>query len=535
MKRKNLLGSFFGFIALICSFVTIACLLLKAWLPFGIFLVFSFITFIIFIKFRSIELKNIFKSRQFRYGFNVTVSILGIIGIVVFINIIVSQKIDKSIDITKFKHYSISEQSKQILKNLDREINVIAFFKDTNPEKQLVQEQLEAYQRENKLINVVFKNPELQIDLKEKYDIRIDGTTVFDSGDRFERVTVVNEQAFTTAILKLIQGITQKVYFLTGHDEHGIDGSSNFRYSQVKTELEKVNYAVHQLSLLKETRVPEDCDVLIIAGPKKPIKTQEIRLIDRYLKNNGKLLLLLDPSMNTVEDIHSGLVSLMQKWGVKIGNDLVIDRQHFYVFSQGSIGLNLNFIYHEITQHYVNETIPFIYCRSVTPYEDKQDRLSVKTILETKSSVGISWAETERVADGTFSSNGYTPNIDIPGPVPVGVIVEKKKDEVNSENKATTTRIVVIGDSDFATDAIFATGNPDVPAYAPFISSLINWLSFDEQLISIDKPNPKSEILRKMNINQMRVIQVISVFLLPILIFISGLVVWWYRREGGTQ
>ncbi len=535
MKGRDLLGSFFGFIALICSFVAIASIFLKAWLPFGIFLFISIITFGIFIKFRSIELKNLIKSRQFRYGLNVAVSIIGIIGIAVFINIIVSQKIDRSIDITKFKHYSISEQSKQILRNLDKKINVIAFFKDTNPEKSLVQEQLEAYQRENKLINVVFKNPELQIDLKEKYDIRIDGTTVFDSGDRFERVTIVNEQAFTTAILKLIQGITQKVYFLTGHGEHGIDGSSNFRYSQVKTELEKVNYTVHQLTLLKETKVPDDCDVLIIAGPKKPIKKQEIRMIDRYLKNNGKLLLLLDPSLNSVEDIQSELVSLMQKWGVKIGNDFVIDRQHFYVFSQGAIGLNLNFIYHEITQHYVNETIPFIYCRSVSPYQDNQDKLNVKTILETKSSVGISWAETERDADGTFSLNGYTPNTDIPGPVSVGVIVEKKKDKVRSDSKTTPTRIVVIGDSDFATDAIFATDNPDVPAYAPFISSVINWLSYDEELISINKPNPKSEILRKMNINQMRVVQVISVFLLPILIFIAGLVVWWYRREGGTQ
>ena len=535
MKGKDLLGSFFGFIALICSFVTIACLFLNTWLPFGIFLLISLITFGIFIKFRSIQLNNLFRSRQFRYGFNVAVSLIGIIGIALFINIIVSQSIDKSIDITRFKHYSISVQSKQILKNLDKEINVIAFFKDTNPDKSLVQEQLEAYQRESKFINVVFKNPELQIDLIEKYDIRIDGTTVFDSGERFEKVTIVNEQAFTTAILKLIQDITQNVYFLTGHGEHGIDGSSNFRYSQVKNELEKINYTVHQLTLLKETRVPKDCDVLVIAGPNKPIKSQEIRMIDRYLKNNGKLLLLLDPSINTVEDIHSGLVKLMQKWGVKIGNDLVIDRQHFYVFSQGAIGLNLNFIYHEITQHYVNETIPFIYCRSVSPSDENQDKFSVKTILETKSSVGISWAETERDVDGTFSSNGFTPNTDIPGPVSVGVIVEKKNAEARSDSETTPTRIVIIGDSDFATDAIFATDNPDVPAYAPFISSIINWLSYDVELISIDKPNPKSEILRKMNSNQRIVVQIISVFLLPILIFIAGLVVWWYRREGGTQ
>ncbi|RKU31363.1 hypothetical protein C6497_02395 [Candidatus Poribacteria bacterium] len=534
MKGKELLSPFFGFIALICSFVTIACLFLNTWLPFGIFLLISLITFGIFIRFRSIELKNLFTSRQFRYGLNVAVSLIGIIGIALFINIIVSQNIDKSIDITKFRHYSISAQSKQILKNLDQEINVIAFFKDTNPERSLVQEQLEAYQRESKLINVVFNNPELQIASTEKYDIRIDGTTVFDSGDRFEKVTIVNEQAFTTAILKLIQDLTQKVYFLTGHGEHGIDGSSNFRYSQVKTELEKVNYSVHQLSLLKETRVPDDCDVLVIAGPKNPINTQELRMIDRYLKNNGKLLLLLDPSIKSVDDIHSGLVKLMQKWGVKIGNDLVIDRQHFYVFSEGSIGLNLNFIYHEITQHYVNETIPFIYCRSVSPSDENKDKLSVKTILQTKSAVGISWAETERDQDGTFSSNGFTPNTDLPGPVSVGVLVEKDNTEIRSDTETTPTRIVVIGDSDFATDAIFATDNPDVPAYAPFISSIINWLSYDEELIVVDKPNPKSEILRMMNDNQERVVQVISVFLLPILIFIAGLVVWWYRREGGT-
>ena len=534
MQKRNVAGPVFGFLALIFCFVWIASLFLKAWLVFWICLILCIVSLAVFACLRFKEFANFFVSRQLRYGANVALSILGVIGIAVFVNVIVTQRFDKRIDITKLQRYSLSEQTEQILKKLDKKVEVIAFFRNSNPWKPQAEHWLKLYQYETKFLTVSFKDPDIENTFVEKYGIELDGTTVFDDGKRSEKVTVVDEQKFTSALLKIIQNRTKKVYFLTGHGERRIDDLTNNGYNQVKTELEKQNYAVHSLTLLKQDGIPTDCDTLVIAGPKKPLMPQEIQKIEKYLKENGKLLLLLDPTLNSTEDVNHRLVQLIKKWGVKVGNDLVYDRVNFYLFG-GNVALDLRFEPHEITRYFFTESIPFISCRSISPMDNRQNNLNVQSIAKTKSRNGISWAETEREVDGTFSDNGYTIGVDTPGPVSIAVAVEQQNDE-NTVNKETSTptRIVVFGDSDFAKDGLFATGNPDIPAYAPIFVSIINWLTLDEDLIAIVQPDLKGQILRKMNDHQVRLVKITSVFLIPLIVFIAGIVVWWFRREGGT-
>lgn len=536
MARKDVSGPLFGFLTLILCFVSISCFFLKAWVVFWICLVLCIISLTVLVLLRFTEFVNFFVSRQLRHGANVALSILGVIGIAVFVNVIVVQRFDKRVDLTELRLHSLSEQTKQILKTLDKKVGIIAFFSDeTSPLAVHAKERLELYQRESELINVTFKDPNIDPAFIQKYNLQFDRTIIFESKDRVEKVTTVDEQKFTSALLKIIQNKTKKVYFLSGHGEHGIGGTTNNRYRQVRTELEKQNYEVLSHSLLKDPRIPGDCDVLVVAGPTKPLMPQGIEIIEKYLAKNGKLFLLLDPSPNSVEGINHGLVQLMKKWGVKIGNDLVYDRVNFYLLLGGHNALHLQFEPHDITRYFFQEQIPFIYCRSVTPSDEIPNNLTVKTIAKTLGPKGISWAETERAADGTFSENGYTAGVDMPGPVSIAVAVEQEKASNTVDKKeSTSTRIVIFGDSDFATDTHFATNNPDIPAYAPLFPSIINWLTLDEDLIAIAPPDLQGQILRRMTRQDAGIVQITSVFLIPLIVFISGIVVWWLRREGGA-
>lgn len=539
MKKKNTVAPLFGFLTLIFSFITVACIFLKAWVTFWIFLVLLLVTFTVFVSLRLQEFVDFFKSRQLRYGANVALSSVGVVGIAVFVNVIIVQRFDKRADLTDSKRYSLSEQTKLILKQLDKEVNIIALYTDENSLHALhAKDILELYSRESKEITLTMKNPNADTALIAKYGLDYDGTIVFESKDRIEKITVVDEQKFTSALLRIIQDKTKKVYFLSGHGEHGIDGSTNYRYRQVRIELEKQNYEVLTHSLLKEQRIPIDCDVLVIAGPTKPISVKGVEIIEDYLAKNGKLLLLLDPSTNSTQDVNLELVKLMKNWGVKVGNNVVIDQQHFFPWLGGTASLDLQFEPHDITRYFFQEQIPFVFCRSVMPLEEIPDNLSVKSIAKTKSPKGISWAETTQEVDGKFSSNGYTDGVDIPGPLSIAVAVEQRTN-ANSDNSETSTptRIVVFGDSDFATDTYFATNNPDlpdIPAYKPLFPSIVNWLTLDEDLITIVPPDLSNEVLRKMNVHQIRLVQLTSVFLIPLIVFITGMVVWWRRREGET-
>ena len=525
--NKRVTGPLLGFLTLIFSFIAIASWIFQARLVFWICLLLALVSLAIFARVRFADFMNFFISRQARYGANVALSIVGIIGIVVFVNAIVVQRFDKKADLTKLQLYTLSEQTQTVLKDLKKEIRVIAFFSDdTSQSAARAKDMLELYQRETEFLTISFKNPYIDLQLRDKYQLRYDGTIIFDSEDRYEKVTAVEEQKFTSAILKLIRDETKKVYFLVGHKEHEISDFNNNGYSEVQTELENQNYAAFPLSLLTEPDIPADCELLVIAGPKNPLRRNEIDIVAKYLKRNGKLLLMLDPSVASTEDVNRGLVGLMKRWGIAIGNDLVIDETQFVPLF-GPRAPVPGFELHEITRS-MRDPVAFPVTRSVTPITDRASNLSVKSLAKTIGGTDDSWGEKQRGTDGTFSGAfTYTLGADTPPPVSVAVAAEQKIDQ-NSDGNASRspTRIVVFGDSDFAVNAAFREANRDL-----FLST-INWLTLEEDLIAIRPIDLQGQTLRQMRVHDIRLVQITSVFLIPSIVFIAGLIVWWQRRKG---
>ena len=523
--QKKITGPLFGFLTLIFGFIAVAGWIFRSQPIFWIALLLTVGSLVIFARLRFSDFMNFFVSRQARYGANVALSIVGVIGIAVFINVIVVQQFDRKVDLTQLQLYTLSEQTQTILSNLEKDIKITAFFTDNHLQAARVRDMLELYQRETDSLTVSFKNPEIDIELSNKYNISWDGTTIFESGERQERVTVVEEQKFTSAILKLIRDETKRIYFLVGHEERGLDDFNNNGYSAFRAELENQNYAVAPLLLLTAPDLPTDCDALVIAGPKTALASHEIDIIAKYLKRNGKLLLMLDPSVTAGADVNRRLVRLMKGWGITIGNDVVIDKAQFIALfgPQAPVpGPEL----HEITRP-MRELVAFPYTRSVTPTAAVPAGLIVKSLARTVSGPQSSWAETERIPDGTFGDDFvYTAGVDTPAPVSVAVAAEQKVDENSDATAKGPTRIVVFGDSDFASNAFFRAPNRDL------LLSAINWLTLEDDLIAIRPIDLQGQTLRQMRAHDVRLVQITSVFLMPSLVFVAGLIVWWQRRKG---
>ena len=525
--NKRVTGPVLGFLTLIFSFIAIASWVFQAKLVFWISLLLALVSLVIFARLRFADFTNFFISRQARYGANVALSIFGVIGILVFLNAIVIRQFDKQIDLTQLQLYTLSEQTRTVLKDLKKEIRVIAFFSDDTSQSAVrVKDMLELYQRETDFMTFSFKNPYIDLQLSNKYQLRYDGTLIFESEDRYEKVTAVEEQKFTSAILKLIRDETKKVYFLVGHKEHEITDFNNEGYSEVRTELENQNYAAFSLSLLTEPDIPTDCELLVIAGPKNPLTRNEIDIVAKYLKRSGKLFLMLDPSVTSAEDVNRGLVGLMRRWGIAIGNDLVIDETQFVPLF-GPTAPVPGFELHEITRA-MRDPVAFPVTRSVTPITESAPNLSVKSLAKTVGGTDDSWGERQRDTDGTFSGSfAYTPGTDAPPPVSVAAAVEQKVEQSSdTDTSRGPTRIVVFGDSDFAANAAFREANRDL-----FLST-INWLTLEEDLIAIRPIDLQGQTLRQMRVHDIRLVQITSVFLIPSIVFIAGLIVWWQRRKG---
>ena len=426
-----------GFLTLILLFAVLSSVLLRQRLAVWIFLVLGIASLTAFVILRRQAILRFFVSRQVRYGTNVGVAVLLVTGIAVIVNVIVVQRFDKSADWTSDKIHTLSDQTKNILHGLDREVQVIAFFTLNPTSNQLARDRqraeylLELYKRETDKLSVELVDPNAAAMKRQEYDILLDGTTVFESGGMREQITTVDEQKFTSAILKVVRDESLKIYFLTGHEEQVIDSFDQDQgYSITKEELEKQNYRVETLSLATQPEIPADCAVLIIPGPKAPLMAHEVNAISKYLDKKGKLFLMLDPSINSAKEPNQGLVDLMDRWGVTIGNDLALDRiRPAFSLVSGSLPdapTLSDFEFHQITQD-VYRPVTFQLARSVTPKTNVGSDLNVKSLVKTTDGIGNSWGETKRKADGTFELDlSYIEGEDTPPPVSLAVAIRTR-------------------------------------------------------------------------------------------------------------
>jgi ABC-type uncharacterized transport system involved in gliding motility auxiliary subunit len=245
---------------------------------------------------------------------------------------------------------------------------------------------------------------------------------------------------------------------------------------------------------------------------------------------------MLDPSLNSAKEPNQGLVGLMDRWGVTIDNDLVLDRIRPAFFlvggSQPEAPTLDDFEFHQITQE-VYRPVTFQLARSVTPKTNTGSNLNVKSLVKTTDEIGGSWGETKRRADGTFEPDlSYTEGEDTPPPVSLAVAVQRESSEsMPSDDPAADTpeedktRIVVVGDSDFANNFFFhGTGGGD------FFLNAVNWLTLEEDLIAIRPVDPSERSLRMMTPREVAFVQMTAIFLIPLIIFLIGVGIWWRRR-----
>lgn len=468
------------------------------------------------------------KSRQAVYGTNVFIAVILALAAAVIVNVIVAQGFDRDLDLTAEKLFTLTDQTKEVLKQVKEPIKVLAFFSEdeTNPRfvrmRREAQDLLGRYEKGCKLLKVEWIDPFVDREMADKYKVEYNGTVVFEMGDRRETVTETDEQKFTNAIYKLIKGEIKKIYFLRGHDEKATDDYDERKgYSDVREALEDQNFEVKDLYLSSLGEVPSDCDALVIAGPQKPLSDIEVKAIGRYLDRGGKLLAMIDPP----SDRFPKLVKLLDEWGVKVGNDLVIDRNIFAFHLDPRVPLVRDYEFHIITKHLT--PTPFPFACSVTPEDNPPERVTVTSLAKTTPNEGFSWGETSR------EELKYDPDQDTKPPVSLVVAVEKTKpprkaDEKEGEegkSEEPETRMVVVGDSDFASNQFFKySGGGDL-----FLNA-ISWLTMEEDLIKIRAQKPENRDLRPISPGRARLVQLMSIFVIPFLVFAAGVIVWWTRR-----
>jgi ABC-type uncharacterized transport system involved in gliding motility auxiliary subunit len=483
----------------------------------------------VFLAANLTEVKEVGKKRSTVVRANLVLVGLAMVGIVGGLNYVVSRHPIR-FDLTSNKIYTLADQTKDILKKLTTDVNVSMFVSNkrqnqVQAEVRRAQELLEEYAKVTPKFHFKVVDVDTNPSDAKRLGIHEYNTVVFEAGDNRKDVLqrdyvtyamqgrqptpkFQGEGAFTAALIKMNDTTHLTFYFTEGHGEKEMNSPQPEGYNTFKDMLEKQNYTLKTLNLLTSQKIPDDAAVIASIGPQKPFQPSEVKALDDYLKNGGKLVLCLDPVVKT------GLDGLLKEYGVKLDNDLVVDNTS-YAFPDVRAVIP-QYLYSPIVEKLSDQHIATImaFSRSLQKVEPALKNVTQSVFMQTTAN---GWGQTNLKA----KTLGYHAGVDIKGPVPMAITCEWSP----SDKPTQKTRLVVYGNSNFMTNQFLeGPGNLDVAL------NTFSWAAVEENKIDI---HPKEDSMRVLNLTNVSasLIYYLVVWMLPLAILISGGIVWYRRRS----
>ncbi len=459
------------------------------------------------------RVRTILTGRQARYGSNTIVMVIAFIGILVVVNYF-AFKNSQRVDLTDDQSNTLAPETVDTLETLPEPVEAQAFFTnrvDPGTAEKLLENYLFAGKGK---FTYRFIDPESDPVAAKDAKVTRDGMLVIKMGDRQEPVEFVTEKEVTSALVRLISNETKAVYFLTGHGERDPDGTGEDAYSLAKLVLESKNYKIEKLNLLSTNKIPEDAGILVVAGPIQPVSEPEVNLIQSFVEAGGSLIVMEEPlPLTNFGDQPDPLADYLEEsWGIVLGKDLVVDPALQQLFI--AVGTP-PYASHPITEKMQGLAALFPSARTVG-ISEKPEGVNLTELVLTSDQA---WGEADLESLEGGQSVQPDSGVDILGPAPLVVVGEKL---------GSSSRIVVFGDADFATDPNFTQyGNGDL------LVNSIDWTAGQEELINL---TPKDTVQRVLVPPKQYTIGLILfgfVFVVPGAVLISGVIVWVQRRKRG--
>jgi ABC-type uncharacterized transport system involved in gliding motility auxiliary subunit len=334
------------------------------------------------------------------------------------------------------------------------------------------------------------------------------GDVVVDNGVKKETATALTEEQITGAIIRDLKNGARNACFVQGSGEHSLDDTGREGYSTFKDALEKNNYKTRSISLIEKPDIPKDCNIVVVAGPKRDYLQPALDALKTYVQGGGRLIVNFDPVLS-MPDQKLGdtpkLAELVGTWGVTPSTNVILDLSSASrLFGQLSPVVG-SYEQHAITRVMGDNATVFPLARGLDVKSPAEKLFSSTSdsygLTNPKSS--ITQADLDKAAKGPFVLGAAA--------------------TIGSGNNA--ARVIVVGSSNWLANQIMSApvANRDLAL------NMMNWLTSDEDLISIRPKEPED---RRLHItgSGMRVLFLTSVVFLPLFVILSGVSMWWKRR-----
>lgn len=426
----------------------------------------------------------------------------------------------------------LSTRTHEVLGQITNAVQVTIFYDQSEPVYREVKDMLAQYRELNPQLTVVSVDPDLNKreanEIKQRYQLPPkQGDAVIFAGNnkvqivphsrlspaqqdpnnptQFRRTHFHGERLFTSALLAVNAAVAPTVYWATGHGELSAESPGHTRFRQLLTE-QHVTVKNYDLRGIGVRAIPDDCRLLIIAGPQASLDPATVRVVSDYLEGGGRAMITLH------QDTRGNLNPLLNRWGVEVFEDSTV-QDAANQLSDGTLALaNFNDGRHEVVRALHQAELPvcllqpapmvLLENRITTQGLQLSHLISTSADAESYRNPGLN---SEKMAAGRFC---------------VAAAVQR-----GDEALQPSTRLVVIGDTDFLHNRLIdRDGNTELAQRS------INWLLGRQALLRGIGPRPLHEYRFEFKGNQFWKLAGLLVGVIPLSTLAFGLLVWFRRR-----
>lgn len=489
--------------------------------PFGLFFVGILLALIVDFK----VLVEFFTMRTTKHGMNMGALILLMLALLVSLNYL-GVRFNKSLDLTEEKLNSLSEQSAEVVKRLDEDLNIYIFYKgeEAKQAQQAIKQNLTLYEESSSKIKIRPVNTYVENALALQF---LNDLNDKNRGEIFvfveykgKKVRVdlegpgqISEEGVTSAIIRATRTGEKKIYFITGHGERDLRGEEPDALGQLVESLEGASYKVETLNFAEKPQIPDDAHVIAIVGSLTPFLDAELDLLRGYARAGGRILIAADPGQR------HNLALLTKSLGVEYKNT--------FIFNQLS----------QIVGRGLATAIGLIYSAEAEPTKNFRDGemtifdLASEVIADPNSTSGLKPYSLVRTHETAFSvaevQNAQRPRPEDLRPHSLAVLVEgnlQESTEDKPDAESAQFAAIVFGDSDFmANKSLYQGLNRDLALNS------FSYLAQETDLISIRPKQPKGTQMILTEYSQLGLVAA-GVSLPLVLLVAAGIL--WFRRRG---
>ena len=467
--------------------------------------------------------KASFTGRRFRSGVYVTAVSAIVIGIIIVINMFISQ-MGLKIDLTSRKLYTLSEETKDLLQNMDEDLTLYLLAQTGNEETDFVRIAQE-YERHSKHIKLVLKDPILYPKFASKYveeevsqnsflvvNNETDTAkyiayhdmieTEFDYNTFQSHQTGIDvEGEVTSAIAYVTNPDLPLMYVVEGHGEREIG-------QEFKLLMDRLNIQVETLSTLTKETIPEDCDILFINTPTSDFSDEEVSMIKDYMAAGGNAIITLNYKSNELANFKS----ILDYYGVEVTDGIIVEGDADKFLPGYPHFLIPDTVNHEITNTVKDKKVYVIapVSSGLSLSETTRSSLNIDPLLETSDTA---YSKINVYSDTMSKEDG-----DIQGPFYLGLLASDTYDNTSSNLAVFSTEMM------FDDSMLREYGNGDI------LTATMKALVGDESTIVIPAKRVVNDYIY---ITQQQGILwgALAVIVIPVGVLATGIVVNMKRRK----